>query len=71
MTGDIVGCQLGDDVSRAAELMREQQVSRVMVCDAAGRLQGVISLQDVAEAESDESAGRTLTQVKSDQASAH
>ncbi len=71
MTQDIVGCRIDDDVLRAAELMREHQVSRVMVCDAGGRLQGVVSLHDLANVASDETAGRTLTQVKSEQPAAH
>ena len=65
-TREIVSCTLGDDVRRAAELMRVRQVSRVMVCDVDGRLQGVLSLQDIAEIESDETTGHTLTQVKTD-----
>jgi CBS domain-containing protein len=71
LTRDIVHVRLGADVAEAARLMRERQVSRVMVCDDAGKLQGVISLQDLAEAESDEETGRTLTDVKSDQSTAH
>ena len=42
-----------------------------MICDDGGKLRGVISLQDLAEAESDEATGRTLTDVKSDQPTAH
>jgi CBS domain-containing protein len=71
VTREVVGCRTGDDIQDAARLMREHQVSRVMVCDDAGKLQGVISLQDLAEEESDEMAGRTLTDVKADQPTAH
>lgn len=71
MTRGAVSCRVGDDVAAAEQLMRDQQVSRVMVCDTAGRLQGVISLQDLAVAESEDSTGRTLTEVKSDQPSVH
>jgi CBS domain-containing protein len=67
MTRDVVSCRLGDDVDRAVELMRAERKSRVMVCDDQGKLRGVISLQDVAEMESEEEAGETLQQVKSDQ----
>jgi CBS domain-containing protein len=70
MTHEIVSCTLDDEVERAAELMRVRQVSRVMVCDADGRLQGVLSLQDIAELESDAATGHTLTEVKSDHGSA-
>jgi CBS domain-containing protein len=71
ITKDIVECRLDDDISDAQHLMEEQQVSRVMVCDESGKLAGVISLHDLAEAEGEESAGRTLTGVKSDQPTAH
>lgn len=66
MTRDVVACRVGDDIGQALELMRTERKSRVMVCDEQGRLQGVISLQDVAELSEDE-AGETLQEVKSDQ----
>lgn len=67
LTRDLVSCHADDDLSVAERLMRDRQVSRVMVCDDFGKLLGVISLQDLAEAESDVATGRTLTDVKSDQ----
>jgi CBS domain-containing protein len=70
MTRDVVACRIGDDVDEAERLMRDHRKSRIMVCDDSGKLQGVISLQDIAESESDESAGRTLQEVKSDRPSA-
>ncbi len=66
MSRDVVGCRVGDDVERAIELMRDQRKSRVMVCDAQGKLQGVIGLQDLAEYQSEEETGQTLQEVKSD-----
>lgn len=71
MTREVVACRLGDDLKDVERLMRERQKSRIMVCDDGGRLQGVISLADVAEVESDESLGETLQQVKSDQPAVH
>jgi CBS domain-containing protein len=71
MTRDVVSCRIGADVRDAERLMRERRTSRVMVCDAQGKLQGVISLADLADIETDEEAGETLQQVKSDQPSAH
>ncbi len=71
MTRDVVACRLGDDLKDAERLMRDRQKSRIMVCDDSGKLQGVISLADVAEVESDESIGDTVQQVKSDQPSVH
>jgi CBS domain-containing protein len=70
-TQEVVSCRVGDDVSRAQRLMEERQVSRIMVCDDAGKLVGVLSLQDIVEEEGAEAAGRTLSGVKSDQPTAH
>lgn len=70
MNRDVVACKIGDGVEEATRLMRERQVSRVMVCDPDGKLRGVISLRDLAEATSDEETGETLQDVKSDQPSA-
>lgn len=66
MSRDVIGCRLGDDVQRAIELMRNERKSRVMVCDEQGKLKGVISLQDLAEYQSEEETGETLQEVKSD-----
>jgi CBS domain-containing protein len=71
MTRDVVGCRAGDEVREAQRLMREHQTSRVMVCDDGGKLKGVISLQDLAELDRDDSTGQTLQAVKSDQPGAH
>ena len=71
MTRDVVACRIGDDVRDCERLMRDRRKSRVMVCDEDGKLQGVVSLADIAEAESDEAAGETLQQVKSDRPTAH
>ncbi len=70
MTRDVVGCRIGDDARDALKLMRQERRSRVMVCDEQGKLRGVISLADVAEMETEEEAGETLQEVKSDQPSA-
>lgn len=67
MTRDVVGCRVGDDLKEVEQQMRDHRTSRVMVCDAGGQLQGVVSLQDLAESESEHEAGETLQQVKSDQ----
>jgi CBS domain-containing protein len=71
MTRETITCTVGQSVDDAERLMREHQTSRVMVCDDGGKLVGVISLHDIATAESDESTGRTLQDVKSDQPTAH
>jgi CBS domain-containing protein len=63
MTREVVSCRLGDDLRDAERLMREHRKSRIMVCDTEGKLQGVISLSDVADEEDEEIAGRTLRDV--------
>lgn len=69
-TRDVVSCRMGADLQEVERLMRERRTSRVMVCDDDGKLRGVVSLADVAEAEEQHEAGRTLREVKSDQPSA-
>ena len=71
MTRDVVSCRTGDDLRTAERLMRENQTSRIMVCDDDGKLRGVISLADLAHAASDDSTGQTLQAAKSDQPAAH
>jgi CBS domain-containing protein len=70
MTRDVVACRADDDVKEAERLMREHRKSRIVVCDDQGKLQGVVSLQDLAEIESEAETGQTLRNVKSDQPSA-
>ena len=65
MTREVVSCRLGDDLQDAERLMREHRKSRIMVCDTEGKLQGVISLSDIADEEDEEIAGRTLRDVAS------
>lgn len=65
MTRDVISCRSGDDAGQVTRLMREHRKSRVMVCDDHGKLVGVVSLQDLVEATSEEEAGETLQEVKS------
>ena len=67
MTRDVIACRIGDDLKDAERLMRDHRTSRVMICDEGGKLRGVISLQDVAEGESEHAVGETVRDVKSDQ----
>jgi CBS domain-containing protein len=64
MTPDVVACRPYDDLERAEELMRANQVSRVLVVDDDGRIAGVISLADIARYELEREAGHTLADVK-------
>jgi len=66
MTRDVVSCQLGEDVRDAARHMREKRTSRVVVCDPQGKLEGIVSLMDLAGTSSETEAGETLQEIKSD-----
>src|SRR5688500_8735782 len=46
MTREVVSCRPSDDVGEAERLMGQHHKSRMLVCDDAGRIQGVISLSD-------------------------
>lgn len=61
MTRNIVACSSGEDLQAVQELMGEMQVSRIICLDNNGRLEGVISLSDVAQ--TGDTAGATLRSV--------
>ena len=46
-TGKAYTCQADDDVPTALEVMKAQQVHRLPVVDAQGRLKGILSMNDV------------------------
>lgn len=46
--GKVYSCKLDDDVKRALEIMQTESVRRLPVVDSEGKLQGVISINDVA-----------------------
>ncbi|HYN10935.1 MAG TPA: CBS domain-containing protein [Vicinamibacterales bacterium] len=50
MARDVMSCHPDDAIEDAERLMRDGQIRRVPVVDAAGRPQGVVSLNDVARA---------------------
>ena len=53
-----------DDVRRAAEIMQRRQIRRLPVCDADGKLVGMLSLGDIAVKQSNDGiSGETLEQV--------
>lgn len=47
MTAEVVCCQEDDEVQRAAGLMQREQLQRLLVVDAGGRLVGVVSMGDL------------------------
>lgn len=52
LTPAVVTCRPEDELSTAEELMARAHVSRIVVTDDAGHVEGVISLSDVAMADS-------------------
>jgi CBS domain-containing protein len=64
MTPEVVCCQDGDDVQRAAQLMQSAQLRRLLVVDGEGRLAGIVSLGDIALQTGDDAlTGQTLEGV--------
>jgi CBS domain-containing protein len=47
MTTTVVTCSANDSVSKVTELMKENQIRRVLVIDDEGRLQGVVAMADL------------------------
>ncbi len=64
-------CAPGDDISRARDLMQQQKVQRILVCDAQRKPLGVISLQDLSRAESEGEVGATVRELKQEGAALH
>jgi CBS domain-containing protein len=63
MTGEVMGCRPRDDLRRAEEVMVANRKSRIPILDDAGHCVGVVSLTDVAQAESARRAGEVLEGV--------
>jgi CBS domain-containing protein len=71
MTPDVISCRPDDDVTRAEQLMRLNQVSRILCMDDDGQIAGVISLADISQYEVDTEAGKLLAEVKGSEAHIH
>ena len=64
MSREVVTCREGDDVHRAARLMQEAQLRRLLVVDGEGNLTGIVSLGDLAlQTGDDRLTGETLEKV--------
>jgi len=64
MTPSIIYCHEDQDVAEAAQLMKENQIRRLVVLDKNKHLTGIVSLGDLAvEGGDDQLAGNTLEAV--------
>jgi CBS domain-containing protein len=71
MTPDIVYCFEDQDVSEAANLMRERQIRRLLVLNRNKRLVGLVSLGDLAVETGDKGTAGAVLQDVSEPAMAH
>jgi CBS domain-containing protein len=67
MTTEVISCSPEDDLAVARELMAANQKSRIVCVNDNGRIEGVISLSDIAQLD-EVSASDTLRQVSSREA---
>jgi CBS domain-containing protein len=58
MSRDVFSCRPSDDLLAAQRVMREHQVRRLPVTDAAKKLVGIVSLNDIARAAALTAAGK-------------
>jgi CBS domain-containing protein len=63
MSRSVVSCRPDDELTLAEQFMANYQISRLVVTDDDGTLEGVISLSDIAEHEPARRAARTLRSV--------
>lgn len=68
MTAHVVSCRSDDDLVMAETLMAEHHKSRIVVTNAEGYLQGVLSLSDVVQLEGPRRAAETVRKVTSREA---
>ena len=65
LAAPVASCAPDDDVITAEQLMRDNRVRRLAVCDLAGKLVGIISLSDLAREAERERRGGSGRAVKS------
>ena len=47
MTSNVISCRPGDSLQKALELMKENQIRRILVVDEEGAVEGIISMADL------------------------
>src|SRR5687768_13156166 len=69
MSKDVFYCYVDEDIEDVAEAMSEKQVRRMIIMDHDERIVGVVSLGDIAKADTDEQVSAdTLRNVSSEEA---
>ena len=63
MSDDLVTCLPQADVGEAERLMRTHQVSRILLVDEDGRIDGVLSIADLAQTEDARTVGQVFGDV--------
>jgi CBS domain-containing protein len=63
MTPEVVSCRGTDELSRVEELMGRRKKSRILVTTEDGRLEGIVSLSDVAQYEGARQTGATVREL--------
>ncbi|MFN7133207.1 MAG: CBS domain-containing protein [Myxococcales bacterium] len=63
MTREVITCKAMDELTKAEKLMAENRKSRIAICDDYGECVGVISLSDIAHADSPQISGQILGKV--------
>jgi len=68
MSTNVVSCRADDEVGIAQDLMSDLQISRIVCLNEQGRLEGVVSLSDVAQLGPSVAASETLENVSAREA---
>jgi len=66
MTEEVVWCFEDDSIGRAADLMRDRQIRRLLVMNQAKRLVGILSLGDLATETGDEDRAGDVLEIVSE-----
>lgn len=64
MSDQVICVSADQDVQEATKLMKDKQVSRVLVVDKNEKPIGMVSLQDIVQTRSEGESGDTLSQIK-------
>ena len=71
MSREVVSCKAKDDLTRAEQLMEQNQKSRIVCVDDQGKAIGVISLSDIAQHEDGDRASQLLRIITQREARLH